>query len=754
MLSGIRRPREQFENGDFPRRTRVGHSENNVCAQSEPAVPAVAGIVNRGGNVLICQRPPGGHLPGLWEFPGGKIKTDEMPEAALAREIREEVGIEVKVGSLYWETVYHYGATAVYLRFFECSWCSGESRNIEVANHQWVQRRRLRDFPFLPADKPIIDVLSQEDLAAQPAPQGKNVFNASMKKNPAEIFEAFRFCQALASAHYENFPVASRLLSRRVRPHVAAVYAFARYADDFADEPEHFRSRLNKLDEWARRLEETGEGITEGPIFTALAETIRSYDLPLQPFRDLLSAFRQDLEVTRYPDFSSLEAYCRLSANPIGRIVLMLHGVRDEEAFRASDCICTALQIANHLQDVGADYRRGRIYLPQEELRSFGVPENVLGGQKIAPGFRALMVFQIRRVRSIFAEGMSLPGNADGRLGLELRAICRGGMAALEAIERADFDVLTRSPRLSGVDKASCFLSIFLPASRLIKRIEKKSSESADRKYCSWLVRQSRSNFYLAFFVMPPKRRRGLNAVYGFCRMIDDIVDSPGDEKEKRRLLGAWKESLERLSGKAHIHPVMRELAWAASAFGDFSGHLREVCEGVEMDLGRLRFHAFDDLRLYCEKVASAVGLASLPIFGIALSQAEAFARNTGLALQLTNILRDLGADAKEGRMYLPLEDLDRFGVKEEEIRRGAPTGEMMALLHFEAERARGFYREAERSLPDGKKWALFPPRLMAMIYRRLLEKIETDSFPVWGERPKLSVWSKLREVARCLLGV
>jgi phytoene synthase len=172
------------------------------------------------------------------------------------------------------------------------------------------------------------------------------------------------------------------------------------------------------------------------------------------------------------------------------------------------------------------------------------------------------------------------------------------------------------------------------------------------------------------------------------------------------------------------------------------------------MDLDRLRFHAFGDLRLYCEKVASAVGLASLPIFGVALSQAEAFARNTGLALQLTNILRDLGADAKEGRMYLPLEDLDRFGVKEEEIRRGALTGEMMALLGFEAERAKAFYREAERSLPDGKKWPLFPPRLMAMIYRRLLEKIETDSFPVWGARPKLSVWSKLREVARCLWGV
>jgi len=488
-------------------------------AESEP-LEVVAGVVRRDGRILICQRPRGGHLPGLWEFPGGKIESGEVPEEALARELREELDVQVEVGALCWETRHRYPDRTVHLRFYDCRWRSGEGKNHGVARHAWVPLHRLGEFEFLPADAPLIARLREEAPAGkrEPAPTGE-MFSGDLQA-------AYRACAAMAAAHYENFPVASRLLPARVRPHVAAVYAFARGADDIADGPGSRSERMARLEEWGRRLEAAGEGRGEGPVFIALGHTLRANRLPLEPFRDLLAAFRRDVEVVRYPDYASLLGYCRLSANPIGRIVLLLHGVRDEAAQWASDAICSALQIANHLQDVKADFQRGTVYLPQEELRAFGVSEEELGGDGAGPSLRALLAFQVRRTRGLLAEGLPLLRRTGGALGRELRATWRGGAAALEAVERAGYDVLRAPPRLRRRDKAACLLAAVLPLRQLERRVGPAVEERADRRFCRWIVHQSRSNFYLAFFTLPRDRRRALYAIYAFCRVVDDTANS------------------------------------------------------------------------------------------------------------------------------------------------------------------------------------------------------------------------------------
>jgi squalene synthase HpnC len=258
----------------------------------------------------------------------------------------------------------------------------------------------------------------------------------------------------MAVDHYENFPVASILLPRRLVPAVEAIYAFARSADDLADEGDAAPSeRLAALAAYEAALDAIAAGTPPAdPMFARLAGVLAHYRLPQQPLRDLLSAFKQDVVTTRYADFARLRDYCRRSADPVGRLMLGLYGVTDADSLRASDAICTSLQLINFWQDVAIDIAKGRIYLPLEDLARFGVPEDAIERGRADANWRALMRFEVERARALMLEGAPLATRLPGRIGWELRMVVQGGLRILEGIERADYDVFRRRPRIRRLD--------------------------------------------------------------------------------------------------------------------------------------------------------------------------------------------------------------------------------------------------------------------------------------------------------------
>jgi len=254
--------------------------------------------------------------------------------------------------------------------------------------------------------------------------------------------------------HYENFPVASILLPARLRPAVEAIYGFARSADDIADEGNAAaEQRLAGLDAYEEELDRIAadEPALE-PLFARLAVVVREYVLPLQPLRDLLSAFRQDVVQHEYADFAALLDYCRRSANPVGALMLHLYGAATEQNLRDSDAICSALQLINFWQDVAIDRDKARCYLPREDLDRFGVSAAQIARGECDPRWRALMRFEVERARAMMLAGAPLALRLPGRIGWELRLVVQGGLRILERIEAADYDVFARRPTLGPVD--------------------------------------------------------------------------------------------------------------------------------------------------------------------------------------------------------------------------------------------------------------------------------------------------------------
>jgi phytoene synthase len=272
---------------------------------------------------------------------------------------------------------------------------------------------------------------------------------------------AYAACLRLAHQHYENFPVASRLLPRAARPHVAAIYAFARIADDFADEGARSdQARLDLLEDWRARLHAAAadrvvqDGSDAAAIFTALGETMRARGLSVELLEDLLSAFRQDVLVSRYETWEDVFDYCRRSANPIGRLVLGINGYRDARLEAWSDAVCTALQLTNFWQDLEQDWQRGRLYVPIALLQSHGGDERDLDRRLITPAWRATLDEAARTTRERFQTGRPLADAVTGRLRWELRATWLGGVRILDRLETCGFDVFRARPTLGWRDAA------------------------------------------------------------------------------------------------------------------------------------------------------------------------------------------------------------------------------------------------------------------------------------------------------------
>ena len=273
-----------------------------------------------------------------------------------------------------------------------------------------------------------------------------------------ELAGAYAYCERLAHTHYENFPVASRLLPARMRPHVAAIYAFARIADDMADEGARpARDRLADLDDWGARLEAAAGNEplpreAHGDVFLALRETMRVCRLPPQLFRDLLSAFRQDVTKTRYASWEEVLDYCRRSANPVGRLVLRVAGYDRPALDAASDAVCTALQLANFWQDFAIDWRKGRLYLPDSIWRTAGADTGDLDARRLTPAWRAALANVSGRTRALFAVGRPVCDGVHGRLRYELRATWLGGLRILDQLEYSGFDVINHRPSIGMLD--------------------------------------------------------------------------------------------------------------------------------------------------------------------------------------------------------------------------------------------------------------------------------------------------------------
>jgi squalene synthase HpnC len=285
-----------------------------------------------------------------------------------------------------------------------------------------------------------------------------------------DIAEARAYCARLARGHYENFSVASWFLPKRLHQHFFNVYAYCRISDDLGDEVGDTQIALALLDRWEeelramyRRLDDPpqqrqtlpspgttgGEGGPTHPVFVALTETVREFGIPQQEFSNLLTAFRQDQTVSRYESFDDLLGYCRNSANPVGHLVLYLCGYADQERQQLSDYTCTALQLANFWQDVAVDFRKGRIYIPLDDMRGYGVAEQVIAEGKATAGFLDVMCYEVARAREWFAQGLPLGAKVSAELALDIELFTRGGQAILNAIEGQGYDVLKSRPTIS-----------------------------------------------------------------------------------------------------------------------------------------------------------------------------------------------------------------------------------------------------------------------------------------------------------------
>lgn len=261
--------------------------------------------------------------------------------------------------------------------------------------------------------------------------------------------EARAYCRRLAESHYENFHVASWFLPKALRPHFHSIYAYCRISDDLGDEVPDRAQALALLDLWGRELDACYEGRARHPVFVALHETIQACSIPKEPFADLLVAFRQDQTVTRFETMQDVLGYCHYSANPVGRLVLYACGEVSEENFRLSDLTCSALQLANFWQDVRVDWTKDRVYLPQADLRRFGVSDQTIAAGIATPEFRELLRYEVDYTRSMFEEGLPLIGRVSRELALDLDLFSRGGLEILRAIERQKYDVLRARPAIT-----------------------------------------------------------------------------------------------------------------------------------------------------------------------------------------------------------------------------------------------------------------------------------------------------------------
>ena len=601
---------------------------------------------------------------------------------------------------------------------------------------------------------------------------------------------AQQYTRWLATHHYENFNVVSWLLPRELHQHFYNVYAYCRWADDLGDEVPEASRALELLDWWERDLDACYDAKPSHPVFVALRETILAKDIPKQPFADLLKAFRQDQTVKRYPTWDAVLDYCVYSANPVGRLVLYLCGYRDQQRQLLSDATCTALQLANFWQDVSRDLEKGRIYIPLDAASAEGLGESDLVERRFDDRYVRLMKGLVARTRELFAQGLPLAQMVQGKLRVDLEMFSRGGIAVLDAVEASGYDTLHYRPAVGKTTQARLLGWTLVkhwlprkPSGRLAEAAisgapgaesaagQKERDIAASYEQCHQIARAARSNFYYAFYLLPKPKRDGLAALYAFMRLVDDVADEGGDLAAKQRGLAKWRAAFDAaitghslvfdgtavkpltadpLYGETEVLPALVD---TMRRYNMPARYLHDLISGAEMDLTIRTYPTFDRLREYCYRVAGTVGLTCTHVFGFHDPRALDLAEKLGLAFQLTNIIRDVHDDYALGRVYLPEEDLVRYGVSPDDFSRSEATLGVRELLRFEAARAWQCYEEGAALLgliePEsrGTLW------LLARTYSALLARIESLDFAVFGERVRLSRAEKMLFIAQARFG-
>ncbi len=607
--------------------------------------------------------------------------------------------------------------------------------------------------------------------------------------NNCSVAAAQEYTRWLATHHYENFNVVSWLLPKDLHQHFYNVYAYCRWADDLGDEIPQKERALELLDWWERELDDCYNGHPSHPVFVALRETVIAKNIPKQPFADLLRAFRQDQNVKSYPTWDSMIGYCVYSANPVGRLVLYLCGYRDEERQVMSDATCTALQLANFWQDVSRDLEKGRIYVPLEIAAAHGLSETDIVERRFDQRYVSLMKDLIARTRILFAQGAPLAKMVNGRLSVDLEMFSRGGVAVLDAIESMGYDTLHQRPAISKAKQVR-LLGRSLLAHLVAKPVRPESesggftlvgaqhsvplpSRSVSDSYaeCHRIARAAHSNFYYAFYLLPKPKRDGLAALYAFMRLVDDVADEGNDLAGKQRGLAKWRAAFdeavtghsqvfdgtaakplpsEPLYGEAEVLPALVD---TMQRYKMPARYLHDLISGAEMDLTLRSYPTFDRLREYCYRVAGTVGLTCTHVFGFQDPRALDLAEKLGLAFQLTNIIRDVHDDFALGRVYLPEEDLARYGVSPQDLGKSEATLGVRELLRFEADRAWQCYEEGSALfglIDPESRGALW---LLVHTYSALLARIESLDFAVFGERVRLSKAEKMLFIAKARFG-
>ncbi|HEV2604353.1 MAG TPA: squalene/phytoene synthase family protein [Microvirga sp.] len=531
----------------------------------------------------------------------------------------------------------------------------------------------------------------------------------------------------------ENFPVASLILAPAHRAKVLAFYRFVREADDIADSgtiaPEEKIARLDRME----------AALLAGDAAVPSAVPLHAQGIGSDQARILLDAFRQDAVKTRYADWAELLDYCRRSADPVGRFLLRLHG-EGPEADAPSDALCTALQILNHLQDLGKDRDAlDRIYLPVPWMEPAG-GEAAFFAPSNAAARRAVLDAALDQVDVIIDTARGLPGRVRDR---RLRAQCIATIGLADALSRRlrRDDPLLMRVEVSKGDVAKAGLGGFLGTFR--------SEASRDAAITSDIVRRSSSSFRLGMQSLSADRKRAIHAVYAFCRVADDIADGRAPLFEKRRLIDQWRAEIDRLPG-APTTPIGRELAYAATAFDVPLTECHAMLDGMETDSAeRVRIADDAGLDLYVRRVAGSVGLMSIPIFGA--PEARDFAVGLGRTLQIVNILRDVDEDAAIERVYVPLARLQAAGIEDGPARMIVADPRFAAVCRDLAEEASAGFAAADAALAHLNRAALKPAILMKEGYRRIFLRLMERGWATRGERQRLTAGDRLHMISLAL---